>query len=539
VDGNPLCTATDEQNTPVSVSDGAGGAIIAWQDNRVPTDVHIYVQRVGPYGAVLWTANGVQLCSAVGGEDQPTIAADGSGGAVIAWRDFRAGTDQNDIYAQRVNASGVVQWSANGVAVCTATKIQDFPSIAGDGSGGAIVAWSDNRSGGAFPFVYAARVDAAGSTPWTANGVQVCSQPSNLPHVVTDGAGGAIIAWDDQRVFSAGDVYAQRVNSAGTALWTADGVGVCVATNIQRTVSAAADGSGGVLLVWTDFRNMGQIEIYGQRLNSSGTAMWLADGVRLTVGGTADLPVVTSDGSGGMIAAWQSDSGGQNDIFARRVNSAGTALWTLGGASVCTNTADQTVPQVVSDNLGGAIFVWQDLRGGTTPDIYAQRLNATGVRQWVLNGVAICTAANDQRIPTMVSDGGNGAFMAWEDLRTSGTTGRDIYASRVGARGLVPTGVNGATPSAAFALSNAHPNPFSGDTSMDIDLREPSDVKVDIVDVVGRHVRDFTLRNVSAGARHIDFDAIDARGKELPSGVYFCRVTAEGATETRKLVIAR
>ena len=68
-----------------------------------------------------------------------------------------------DIYAQRVNASGVVQWMTDGIAVCMAGYDQTYPRIVSDGSGGAIVTWQDTRSG--IYQVYALRATDAGSGP--------------------------------------------------------------------------------------------------------------------------------------------------------------------------------------------------------------------------------------------------------------------------------------------------------------------------------------------------------------------------------------
>ena len=44
------------------------------------------------------------------------------GGALIAWEDPRTGTE--DIYIQRLSMSGSPQWTADGVAVCTAAERQ-------------------------------------------------------------------------------------------------------------------------------------------------------------------------------------------------------------------------------------------------------------------------------------------------------------------------------------------------------------------------------------------------------------------------------
>src|SRR5512140_3012222 len=76
-------------------------------------------------------------------------------------------------------------------------------------------------------------------------------------------------------------------------------------------------------------------------------------------------------------------------------------------SAICTAVGDQVSPAIVSDGAGGAIIAWQDSRSGTS-DIYAQKIDAAGTVQWAANGVAICTAANDQLYQSIVSDGAGG-----------------------------------------------------------------------------------------------------------------------------------
>ena len=97
----------------------------------------------------------------------PTVASDGAGGAIVAWYDSRSGNA--DIYAQRISAAGAVEWTPDGVALCTAPDIQQFPTLASDGANGAIVAWEDYRSGTSD--VYAQRVQANGELGGGAVGV--------------------------------------------------------------------------------------------------------------------------------------------------------------------------------------------------------------------------------------------------------------------------------------------------------------------------------------------------------------------------------
>jgi len=103
-DGRAICTVPGTQDTPVIVADGLGGAIIVFRDNRaINTD--IYAQRVDADGNVLWLVDAMPICTANNVQSLPLVIPDGSGGAIIAWQDFRSG-NVVDIYAQRVNSSG-------------------------------------------------------------------------------------------------------------------------------------------------------------------------------------------------------------------------------------------------------------------------------------------------------------------------------------------------------------------------------------------------------------------------------------------------
>ena len=94
----PICTATDDQWNSELVSDGADGAIIIWCDKRSGND-DIYAQRINANGKVLWTTDGVLICTVAGDRYNPELVSDGAGGAIITWYDYRSGS--SDIYARR------------------------------------------------------------------------------------------------------------------------------------------------------------------------------------------------------------------------------------------------------------------------------------------------------------------------------------------------------------------------------------------------------------------------------------------------------
>ncbi len=425
LNGVGVCTSLAFRQAPTITSDGAGGAIIAWFDYRNGS-ADIYVQRVNRLGVSLWTADGVALCTAANDQTYPTIAGDGAGGAIVTWSDYRGGP--GDIYARRVNAAGVPQWTANGVALCAATNDQSKPMIVSDGAGGAIVTWQDLRSG--VSDIYAQRVNAAGAPQWTANGVALCSATNDQqdPVVVSDGATGAIVTWQDLRGGTL-DIYAQRVNAAGATQWTANGVVISATTGDQFRPRIISDGAGGAVITWIDVRS-GDHDVYATRVNAAGSPQWTSNGVPLcTIAGVQAFLAIASDDTGGAIVTWYDYRSGAPGVYARRVTAAGTPLWTAHGVALCTVSNGQAEPQIVADGVGGAIVTWSDRRAGPTYDIYTQRINANGAIQWTTDGVALSTATGSQIVWQMCSDGAGGEIVSWTDDRNNSTP--DIYAQRV------------------------------------------------------------------------------------------------------------
>lgn len=85
------------------------------------------------------------VCNFTGSQTNVQIVSDGSGGSICTWVDTRNGAQ--DIYAQRMNANGSLLWNVDGIAICNAVSDQYSPRLVSDAAGGAIIAWYDNRAG--------------------------------------------------------------------------------------------------------------------------------------------------------------------------------------------------------------------------------------------------------------------------------------------------------------------------------------------------------------------------------------------------------
>lgn len=389
------------------------------------------------------TALNTEVSLATGDKYSPAIITDDSGGAIIVWRDSRNGNF--DIYAQRIDINGMALWKPNGIAICTLSSKQQSPVITSDGKGGAIIVW-DN-----FGQVSAQRVNARGVVQWTANGVPVTanSGAKYYPRVVSDDSGGAIIAWEDGRNFTQ-DIYAQRLNGAGQPQWTLHGIGICKATGSQGDHKLIKDGKGGAIIAWQDYRTS-SADIYAQKVNRQGTINWTTDGEIIC---NANLgqgpPDLITDDSGGAIIAWDDIRSGKDDIYAQRINSSGKVKWTTNGVVICDAYDNQYQPTLAADSNGGAFIAWGDYRTSIDLDIYAQKIDASGKVQWAKNGIPISTVGNRQFDQKIISDGSGGAMIAWEDYRNS----IDIYGQHITSAGQILWKKDG------IALSDASASQF-------------------------------------------------------------------------------
>jgi hypothetical protein len=85
-----------------------------------------------------------------------------------------------------------------------------------------------------------------------------------------------------------------------------------------------------------------------------------------------------------------------------------------------------------------------------------------------------------------------------------------------------------------FALHEAYPNPFNPTTDLRFDLPAPGSVTLKIFDIMGREVTTLLDGYRAAGSYQVAFD-----GRELPTGLYFARLTSGANTQVQKLMLLK
>jgi hypothetical protein len=409
--------------------DNSGGAIAVYQIWRMSDSYgQFYVQKISPEGDFLWGEKGVSVGSGYSdfGEFDSYAVSDGSGGAIVIWLEFLPRAEGElpsfQTHAARIDSEGDVEWQ------------RDIPGVdqaIPDGSGGVIIAYralyQDNIS--------VLKIDGEGNLPWGQDGVSLnLSGYDSQRDIASDNSGGVIVV---QQISGEGIICAQRVDSGGNILWQTGGVQACVGP--AEGAQVVSDGAGGAIIAY--MRDIpcedGRIgycdsDIYAQRIDAEGNVLWGPDGVPICVGPSApNSPRIVTDGAGGAIifffflddyAAFR----------ARRIDADGHELWE--------EEAELWGGIIVGDGSGGVISVWYS---GEGTNAKAQRLDATGRELWGPDGTAL--TFRDLHSSLAVSDGCGGVLISWSAVEFTGSKASAVsyYVQRIDADGNLPWGDEG------------------------------------------------------------------------------------------------
>ena len=280
--------------------------------------------------------SGVQFFNA----DLLDATTDGAGGLIAVFPYYDAsGSGSKDLAVFRYTSSGARPWGDVPRPIVFAANDQTDPHIIADGAGGAIFAWTDPRTQADGSDIYALHIDqnAARVAGWDFYGTPVCDAPGeqSQPRLTSDGFGGAWIVWKDQRSDLAGDLRYSHVLAGGALApgFTSSGLELVTAPGVQGEAQVAGDGAGGFFVVWRDERS-GNADIYAQHVLSNGTlpAGWPANGKALTTAaGTQEQPAIANVGTGRVTIAWRDGRASPSRIYAIAVVDAGTTAVPVAG----------------------------------------------------------------------------------------------------------------------------------------------------------------------------------------------------------------
>jgi len=265
-------------------ADGRIGVVLVWTDvrNAFTTGVSLFAQKLDSAGARKWDTSGVALAPKPMFLQQQTnevIVSDNAGGAIYAWEQSASGSSAH-AYAGHISASGAITWitpsDSIGILVdANASSGQKNLSMISGGDGTAFLTWTDGAS-----YTYVQKIAADGSLPWGSNPTSITNGGTNGEALTADGSGGVIVAWG-QGLQNGVNIFAQRVNGSGQTVWSNPTYGTTgnpvstTPSTFQSHPAIVSDNAGGAIVAWYDQRATGYggaYDVYAQHLGSDGSA---------------------------------------------------------------------------------------------------------------------------------------------------------------------------------------------------------------------------------------------------------------------------
>ncbi len=161
-------------------------------------------------------------------------------------------------------------------------------------------------------------------------------------------------------------------------------------------------------------------------------------------------------------------------------------------------------------------------------------------------------ASNGFRLSQVVLPGGNGkwsgafppALVNGAIHRITGTTGTNAASydvtSAPSPMNCTPTVTGiGDTPAYPSISLSVGPNPFSALATIEFELSSPANVTASVYSVTGARVRKIDSAAFARGAGRMLWDGKDDAGRELPSGTYLLKVSANNSSATQRVTILR
>ncbi|MBL4699094.1 MAG: hypothetical protein JKX70_09710 [Phycisphaerales bacterium] len=399
-----------EQVQPKIVPTDDGGCYISWYSSVTGYDVRL--QRLDAAGNEMWAHNGILIADRGFSSTQDyDLDIDASGHAVLVFRDDRFGGVK--ITAQRIAPDGTLTWGANGIQFSNGTDFVASPAIAATTDGFTVIGWINNSD------THLAKIGSDGSVAWTTTISDPGGAGINLAAMQGGDNGSVIMSWVQfERFFDPKHLYAQKINPDGTEAWKSR-VAVFDGGSLQfgNFPEFVADGSGGAVFSWYDTAN--GLNVFAQHIASDGTELFGHNGaLASTFPNERVSPTANYDPSTNSVyVAWTelANNQGNRGITAQRLDATGTRQWTDRGIDISPVDSNESGSINVQISNGNMVALWIENAGGFGQDqVHAHALNADGSDAWD-GGTVIMASDVGQRSRLVSSTSSDGFVIAgWQ-----------------------------------------------------------------------------------------------------------------------------
>ncbi|MBC8043306.1 MAG: T9SS type A sorting domain-containing protein, partial [Rhizobacter sp.] len=322
------------------------------------------------------------------------------------------------------------------------------------------------------------------------------------------------------------------------------GFGSAVAVGVGGTILRSADG-----VAWSSVASGTGSELRGVAVSNDYTltTAWKSDGTFSTNGFGSAVAV----GVGGTIL--RSGDGGDTwnaSVSAPTSGDLNAVAWfgdSFAAAKGNSTSSTQGFGSAVAVGVGGTILRsadgganWTSVSGGTNANLLSVVM-ASETLGYISGAGGTILITTDGGTSWTAQSSGTGDTLNSIVVLPNGTgvgVGNNGTAVITNTGGNVLATGEGETPASskpnAFGLKQNYPNPFNPSTTIRYELAAPSDVKLNVFDVLGREVATLVNQRQSAGNYRVGFNA-----SNLSSGIYFYRLQTGNFTQTKKMLLVK
>jgi hypothetical protein len=437
------------------------------------------------------------------------------GGYIVVGDTYSFGAGGRDIWLLKLDADGDTLWSRTYGGAdyeygrCVKQTTPD--------NGYVITGYTRSFGAGGYD-VYLIKTDADGDTLWTKTyGGSGLDYGTSVQQTFD---GGYVVAGYSTS-FGAGDrnVYLIKTDADGLESWarTTEGLYPATPQEVQQTpdggyiIAGSADEHGAYLM----------------KTDSLGLAVW-----QRTYGGAYHYGyAVDQVTDGGYIIAGSLNVGGVR-IYLVKTDADGHATWTgeygayCGGGSV-----GQSVRQTADGGyiVAGAIFVYETF----SQDLCVMKTNANGDSVWAVS----LGGSYGWDMGLSVEQTSDGGYVAAGYLSHSPERNEELCVVRT--EGDLSS-VYRTDPSENVSLRlTGTPNPSNSHVTFTYELPADLATNLAVYNLLGQEIKTLKKGCERAGIHSVVWDGTDSQGREIPSGIYFCRLLVGDRISSQKIVRIR
>jgi hypothetical protein len=331
---------TDTKTAKVDYSitvDDKGFSFVTYitKTNQLPNNYSVFLKKIDSNGRIINDSSKIVVYSANNNISETKVIPDNNRGVFIFW--LESVNQKTLLKSQYIDSVGLNGWGNKPITVSKTNNSIISYSVNKTGKN----IYTAFTYQGKKKTIYQQLISEKGNLVWGSDGKPISYQPGNQTNpqfVVIDST--VVVSWTNE-FDKTKDVMIQRFDIDGKPLWGINGKKVINIKGKQFGQKIVYNNKGGVIIAWIDKKDSEPFaDISIQKIDLNGNFIWAADGVTISSSKKMQKSYlnIISDNEGGAIAVFRGKVNGKIDIYGQKIFSTGTyASQILGFTTVVTN----------------------------------------------------------------------------------------------------------------------------------------------------------------------------------------------------------